>query len=85
MAERLGTGLQNLLQRFDSAWHLKLNEKTLIECVLLGFLLYLCTKLAPTQIEKALIRKEFGLCALLNHHNLYDGYNKDAHFFRHKQ
>ena len=23
MAERLGTGLQNLLQRFDSAWHLK--------------------------------------------------------------
>ena len=22
MAERLGTGLQNLLQRFDSAWHL---------------------------------------------------------------
>ena len=24
MAERLGTGLQNLLQRFDSAWHLKI-------------------------------------------------------------
>ena len=23
MAERLGTGLQNLLQRFDSAWHLQ--------------------------------------------------------------
>ena len=23
MAERLGTGLQNLVQRFDSAWHLK--------------------------------------------------------------
>ena len=25
MAERLGTGLQNLVQRFDSAWHLKFN------------------------------------------------------------
>ena len=24
MAERLGTGLQNLLQQFDSAWHLDL-------------------------------------------------------------
>ena len=23
MAERLGTGLQNLVQRFDSAWHLQ--------------------------------------------------------------
>ena len=31
MAERLGTGLQNLLQRFDSAWHLQspLNRRTL--------------------------------------------------------
>ena len=31
MAERLGTGLQNLLQRFDSAWHLpKTSEKSLV-------------------------------------------------------
>ena len=26
MAERLGTGLQNLGQRFDSAWHLKTKD-----------------------------------------------------------
>ena len=28
MAERLGTGLQNLLQRFDSAWHLQNRHST---------------------------------------------------------
>ena len=28
MAERLGTGLQNLGQRFDSAWHLKKKKPT---------------------------------------------------------
>ena len=27
MAEWLGTGLQNLLQQFDSAWYLKKREK----------------------------------------------------------
>ena len=26
MAERLGTGLQNLVQRFDSAWHLIIQD-----------------------------------------------------------
>ena len=58
--------------KFGCAWHLKRNEKTLIERVLLGFLLYPCTKLAPTEIEKARIRKEFGPSALLNRSRTYE-------------
>ena len=51
LAERLGTGLQNLLQRFDSARHLKkmplrylrgIFSKTPLEAILKGFSL-LCS------------------------------------------
>ena len=41
MAERLGTGLQNLLQRFDSAWHL---SKALTDCCE-GFFWLMCKTL----------------------------------------
>ncbi len=35
MAERLGTGLQNLLQQFESAWYLYLKGAALIELLFL--------------------------------------------------
>lgn len=35
MAERLGTGLQNLLQQFESAWYLFAMKERLLESLLL--------------------------------------------------
>ena len=38
MAERLGTGLQNLVQRFDSASHLKTAPRIALRAILLNML-----------------------------------------------
>ena len=37
MAERLGTGLQNLLQQFESAWYLFKKKERLNESLLLFY------------------------------------------------
>ena len=37
MAERLGTGLQNLLQQFESAWYLFAMKERLLESLRLFF------------------------------------------------
>ncbi len=36
MAEWLGTGLQNQVQQFDSAWYLKTKELTVVSSFVLG-------------------------------------------------